>query len=77
LEHTTQFPLQPFEWENKKQEKGAYKCVDKGGRCDNNCMDSRNERMWTLNNTTTIGDESVELAQTIPTPFKHGVPRKA
>jgi hypothetical protein len=21
-------------------------------------MDSRNERMWTLNNTTTIGDES-------------------
>ncbi len=58
LEHTTQFPLQPFEWENKEQENGAYKCVYKGKRCDISCMDFRNAGMWTFNNTTKIENES-------------------
>ncbi len=58
LEHTIQFPFQPFEWENKEQENGAYKCVNKGERCDISCMDFRNARMWTFNNTTKIENES-------------------
>lgn len=58
LEHTTQFPLQPFKWENKEQENGAYKCVNKGEKCNISCMDFKNARMWTFNNTTKIEDES-------------------
>jgi hypothetical protein len=58
LEHTIQFPFQPFEWENKEQENGAYKCVNKGERCDISCMDFKNVGMWTFNNITKIEDES-------------------
>lgn len=58
LEHIIQFFFQPFEWENKKQENGAYKFVNRGRTCVNSCMDSRNAWMWILNTITTIKDKS-------------------
>ncbi len=43
---------------NKEQENGAYKCVNRGGRCDSSCMGFGNARMWTFNKTIIIEDES-------------------
>jgi hypothetical protein len=39
-------------------------------------MDSRNVKMWTLDNTTTIEMKVAEPTQIRPTPFKHEAPKK-
>jgi hypothetical protein len=73
LEHTIQFPFRPFEWENKKEENGVYKCVIE----EENViivawiigMQERGPSI-TLQQLKTI---IVEFTQTRPTPFKHGM----